>query len=292
MNLDELIRKWFIRNRQIAGSMATYAHAPAIFLQTAPSDTQPGWEHGTQYPRNVNNVELRADSERKSQGVLRVDLYCDLALTTPENIEPLIRHSLKDIVMQPEGGSPYCFAWQRTDAFELESKNADKRIAGYELTFDILEFPDQFTTYPDPVESMCLCLKWAFPDMFMIGVDRIEEFHEATEDEPIIYCRMESFQNDHTSMALAWINCRIAIHVIAPTADARSKWVRVIMNSLMISGEAVMTDGTPLRFTGVQAANTSDYLTTGQIMLSGQYTLPRPQKEGNVLRITHYEKEE
>ena len=288
MSLDELIRQWFIRNEQIAGRMALYAGDLAIFLQAAPSDVQHGWDNKTQYPRIVNTVELRADSERKSQGILRVDLYCDLAETAPEEIEPLIRSSLKDIVMQPDDGSPYCFAWQRTDAFELESKNADKRIAGYELTFDILEFPDQYTTYPDPIESMSLGLKEAFPDMFVIGVDKIERFRIATEDEPIIYCRMESIENDHTSMALAWINCRIAIHVIAPSADARSKLVRVIMNCLMMSGEAVMTDGTPLRFTGTRAANTSDYLTNGQIMLSGQYTLPRTIfQDGNLLRNAH-----
>lgn len=292
MSLDELIRKWFIQNQQIAGKLTTFASSPAVFLQTAPSDTQPGWDSKTQYPRIVNTVELRADSERKSQGILRVDLYCDLAETVPEDIEPLIRSSLKDIVMQPDEGSPYCFAWQRTDAFELESKNSDKRIAGYELTFDILEFPDQYTTYPDPVESMAISLKGAFPDMFVIGVDKINEFQVATEDTPIIYCRMESYQNDHTSMALVWINCRIAIHVIAPTADARSKWVRVLMNCLMMCGEAVMTDGTPLRFTGTQAANTSDYLTAGQIMLSGQYTLPRLQEDAPVLRAIPQIKEE
>ena len=284
MTLEELIRSWFIQIEQIAGKLATYAGQPAVFLQTAPSDSQPGWGGKTQYPRIVNTVELRADTERKSQGVLRVDLYCDLAETVPEEIEPLIRSSLKDILMQPDEGSPYCFAWQRTDAFELESKNADKRIAGYELTFDILEYPDQYTTYPDPVESMSIGLKEAFPEMFVLGVDKIDKFQVATEDKPIIYVRMESFMNDHTSMALVWINCRMAIHVIAPGADARSKWVRVLMNCLMLCGEAVMTDGTPLRFTGVQAANTSDYLLSGQIMLSGQYTLPRLQQDTGLLK--------
>lgn len=286
MTLDELIRKWFIQNEQIAGKLAKFAGSPAVFLQTAPGDTQPGWKGKTQYPRIVNTVELRADSERKSQGVLRVDLYCDVAETLPETIEPLIRSALKDIVMQPDEGSPYCFAWQRTDAFEIENKSdgriAEKRIAGYELTFDILEFPGQFTAYPDPAESMSLGLKEAFPDMFIIGVDKINQFRVATEDSPIIYCRMETYQIDHISMALTWINCRIAIHVIAPDADARSKWVRVIMNCLMIAGEAAMTDGTPLRFTGAQAANMSDYLTAGQIMLTAQYTLPRPQPGSDI----------
>ena len=220
--------------------------------------------------------------------MLLVDLYCDLEDVegcSPEDIEPLIRKALKDIVMQPDDGSPYCFAWQHTEAFELESKNSDKRVGGYELVFDILEYPEQYTTYPDPVESMNESLKATFPDMFVIGEDEIDKFRVATEDEPIVYVRMDSFQTDHVSMALAWINCRMAIHVIAPSSGARSKWTRCLSNALMVTGEIGMTDGSPLRFTGVQATNTSDYLTTGQIILSGQYTLPRkPDDKGVLIR--------
>ena len=139
MTLDELIRSWFVQNKAIAGKMATYAGSPAVFLQTAPPDKQPGWGHESQYPRIVNTIELRADNERKSQGLLRVDLYCDLAKDSPEDIEPLIRSAMKDIVMQPDDSSPYCFAWARTDGFELESNNSDKRIAGYEVVFDITD---------------------------------------------------------------------------------------------------------------------------------------------------------
>ena len=176
MTLDELVRSWFISIEGIAGKMAKYAGSPAIFLQAAPSDTQPGWDSKDQYPRIVNTVEMRADTERKSQGVLRVDLYCDLAYSTPEEIEPLVRTSLKDIVLQPEDDSPFCFAWARSDAFELESQNSDKRIAGYELLFDILEFPEQITTEPDPVETMNLWVKKAFPDIFVLGIDAVGQY--------------------------------------------------------------------------------------------------------------------
>lgn len=206
MTLEELIRAWFIKNEAIAGKMARYAGQPAIFLQSAPADKQKGWGQKSQYPRIVNTVLLRADAERKRQGVLTVDFYCDISSSIPEEIEPVIRASLKDILMQPDDGSPYCFAWQRTDPFELESRaideRGDKRIGGYRLQFDILEFPNQFMSFPDPVESLSLELKDAFPDMFVMGVDQIEEYRVATEDNPVLYCRMDSYQNDHVSMAL------------------------------------------------------------------------------------------
>jgi len=289
MTLEELIRGWFIKNEEIAGRMARYAGQPAIFLQSAPADRQTGWDQKSQYPRIVNTVLLRADSERKRQGVLTVDFYCDLSASIPEEIEPLIRTSLKDILMQPDDGPPYCFAWQRTDPFELESRSiderGDKRIGGYRLQFDVLEFPNQFMTYPDPIESLSIELKEEFPDMFVVGIDKIDKYQVATEDNPVLYCRMESYQTDHVSMGITWINCKIALHIIAPSADARSKWVRVLSNFLMMSGEAVMTDMTPLRYMGVQATQNADYLITGQVMLQGQYTLPRyDQGSGSVVR--------
>ncbi len=283
MTLEELIRTLFIQNSEMAGKLTQYAGSPAVFLLSAPSDTQSGWGLKGQYPRITTRVELFADSERKRQGMLIVDLYCDIGdpeSDTPEDIAPLIKQILKDVVVMPEDGSPYCFAWQRTEGFQLESKNSDtrnsdKRISGYEVTFDILEYPEQYTTYPDPVESMNIALKNSFPNMFVLGADALTGIRYATEENPIIYVRMDTLTSDHASMALSWINCRMAIHVIAPTASARSKWVRCISNALMISGEVGMTDETPLRFTGVQTVNTSDYLHVGQILLSAQYTLPR-----------------
>lgn len=284
MTLEELVRKRFIDVEGISCKMALFSGEPAIFLQSAPADTQPGWGRRTQYPRIVNTVELRADNERKSQGLLTVDLYCDLAMESPDGIEPLIRAALKDIVVQPDGCSPFCFAWRSTDPFELESKNSDKRIAGYELRFDILEYPDQYTTVPDPVESMNIWIKERFPEIFVIGIDQIDGYLAATDDSPVLYTRMDSLRNDHASYALSWINCTLAFHVIAPEANARGRWVRSITNALLIAAEAQLTDGSPLRFTAVQTANASDYLVAGQVMLSGQYTLPRLRQDPGVIR--------
>lgn len=293
MTLDELIRTWFIRNDAIAGKMATYAGSPAVFLQTAPADKQPGWYGRSQYPRIVNRMELRADNERKSQGVLRVDLYCDIAHDSPEDIEPLIRSAMKDIVMQPDESSPYCFAWARTDGFELESKDSDKRIAGYEVTFDIIEYPEQNATYPDPCESLSIWLKEMFPEAFVLWIDSVDKFKVASEENPVIYVRSESLTMDHVTYALSWVNCSIAIHVIAPTASARNKWIRCIANSMITEGDISMTDNNPLRFESVNASNRSDYLLSGQIMVKGQFTLPRFKPEGDVLRhaITHGKEE-
>lgn len=289
MTLEELIRKWFIKDEALAGTLAQYAGSPAIFLSTAPADAQAGWDKKTQYPRIVYRVDMRADSERKTAGTLNVELMCDISGKLPEDIEPEIRRCMKDLLIQPENGSPYCFAWLRSESFELqEATNKSKRIVGSDIAFDILEYPDQITTEPDPVEAMNTFLKEKLPEAFIIGMDQTEEFRVATEDSPLVYVRVVSYETDRTTYALAWMNCKLAVHIIAPTADVRSKWTRYTSNWFSTEGEAVMPDDSPLLFKGVSANNSMDYLVTGQILLDAQYALARMRPESAPLRNAHF----
>ena len=274
MTLEELISSWFIANNDLAGSLARYAKRPAIFLQSAPADNQPGWDNA-QYPRIVYTIDMRADTERKSAGRIVVDLYCDANGMLPEEIEPKIRECLKDLVLAPDDSSPYCFVWAISQAFELENTK-DKRVIGSEIIFDVLEYPEQITTDPDPVMAMNQFLKGTFPEALFLGLDGIPDHHAvATEQHPIIYVRAVTTETDHCSYALAWMNCRLAIHVIAPTTQARNKWVRCINNLIATESECIMSDGSPMRILSSSASSAYDYLITGQISLNAQYTMIR-----------------
>ena len=284
MSLEDLIYKWMTGKEEIAGQMSAYDQGPAIFMQSAPSDTQQEWRRCIQYHRIVYAVDMSADIERKSSGVLHIDLYCDAAGTLPEMIEPHIRAAFKDLVMKPAGGSPYCFVWSRREGFEIESNNSDKRIIGYGLVFDILEYPNQITTDPDPVEAMNYALKSAFPDLRILWHDEIDEFTVATNEHPIVYVRAVNHSVDHMTYALTWMNCLISIHVICPEADARLKWTRTISTFLSVAGETKMLDGSLILFMGHTVRNVTDYLINGQIELNALYSLARLRTEGNVLR--------
>lgn len=276
MTLEELISSWFTANDSLAGSLAQYAKRPAVFLQSAPADNQPGWGKG-QYPRIVYSIDMRADSERKSAGRIVVDLYCDASGVPPEELEPKIRGCLKDLILEPDDGSPYCFVWATTQPFELERNGSnDKRVIGSEVVFDVLEYPEQITTDPDPVTAINRFLKSAFPEILVLGLDELKDHYAvATEQHPIAYVRVVNHELDHCSFALSWLNCRMAIHVIAPSARARNKWVRCVNNLLVTEQECLMDDGSPIRITSSAANSAFDYLISGQISLNTQYTMIR-----------------
>ena len=85
MILEELMHERFATYSFFKDQMAVYAGLPAVFYQGAPDDRQKGWE-GEQYPRIVYTIDMQADEERKSAGVMQVDLYCDERKTLPEDI--------------------------------------------------------------------------------------------------------------------------------------------------------------------------------------------------------------
>ena len=274
MTLEELIRAWFLMDEDLSGCLCTYAEEPAVFLHSAPSDTQQGWKPEGQYPRIVFVTDMEADTERKSQGTLRVGIYCDLAGSpVPEDLEPLVRASLRDVLMKPEGGNPFCFAWRRTDPFEMEGQEGDKRIGGYEVSFDILEYPAQPIGLPDPVLSMGQAMKRIFWQPVIIPYEMEGDYYRTTDERPAVYVRAESISRDHDIYAVSWMLCRLRIHVIAPTAEARSLWIGSIVSWLSRHGEIILNDGHPMLIRSIEAENGIDYLQTGQVMCEGTYAI-------------------
>ena len=123
----------------------------------------------------ASRLHLQANEERQSAGTLSVSLLCqNTTETAPEAIEPVIKDCLRDVVLQPAGGTPYCFAWARTDAFTIDEKKDDVTI-GCEIRFDILEYPSQETSSPDPITAANRYIKKLYPECLLIGYDRLEE---------------------------------------------------------------------------------------------------------------------
>ena len=286
MKLEELIYQWFIRDKGLAGSLAVFSGKPAVFYQTAPADNQGGWEAG-QYPRIVYAVDMQANQERRSAGAMSVIILCDEAGTLPEELEPAVRGCLRDILMTPEGSSPYCFAWSRTDSFEITPKEsgADTRIAGMEVRFDILEYPSQEGADPDPVMALNHYIKENLPGAFVLGMDRHGEFLEAGGEMPVFYCRLASAEKESETNMVTWMDGKVAVHVLCRSAGERLKWVMALADSLAAECKVGMLDGSPMHVRGLAVNSAADYLKEGQLTVTGHYGLPRwrakkPKLEG------------
>ena len=173
MNLSELIYKRLCDSSYLTDKLAKYSGSPAIFSPEAPDDNMEGWGDGVQYPKIVYSYDLIADEKRQSTGTLTVTLLCrNDAEVMPEHIEVEIIKSLRDVMLMPDNGIPYCFAWSRTERFTIQEKSVDVTL-GSEIRFDIIEYPSQITTDPDPIWATCKYIKGLYPESVMIGFDRL-----------------------------------------------------------------------------------------------------------------------
>lgn len=206
MKLEELIQKRFVSTAALAERLTTYNGVPAVFSPEAPGDEQDGWGGETQYPMVTYNYDLQANEERNSAGSLSVSIFCqNTADIFPEDIAPIVKKCLRDVILLPEGGTPYCFTWARTDAFTM-GEDAGKAgvVIGCEVRFDILEYPSMETSDPDPVMAVDKYIKELYPGCLVMGYDRMEEITEASADQPVVYCRLISAEKQEETNTVAW----------------------------------------------------------------------------------------
>ncbi len=283
MNLEELIYRRFVGSDALVKQLAEFSGSPAVFSPEAPADNQEGWGGNTQYPKVIYNYDLQANEERRSAGTLSVSLLCqNTAEVLPEAIEPIVRECLRDVVLKPDGGTPYCFAWARTDAFTIDEKKGDLTI-GSEIRFDILEYPSMETSDPDPVMATNRYIKQLYPECLVMGYDRMEEITEATAECPVVYCRLVSVEKSEETNTVAWMDGRIAVHILCPDSEKRVKMAAAIANSLSLDGEIIMLDHSPMFVKRLQVNYKSDYLKDGQVFITGHYGLLRYKAKPHAL---------
>lgn len=292
MKFEELIYKRILEN-EVAGKLARYAGVPAIFYSEVPSDDQEGWENRTQYPRICYWIDMQANQERNSAGTLTISLMCmNVAEQVPEQLEPMLRECLKDIILTPgEGESSFCFAWSKTDAFSYQKQDGTRLsdgdlVVGCDVEFDILEYVNQETTDPDPIVAMNLYIKELYSDSIVLGVDKVEEIIEAGVETPVFYCRLLDTEVDRETNTVVWLNGKIAIHLLCPDSSVRMKMTMGLANKLSLDGEVILLDKSPMFIEELSADYKADYFTEGQLKITGQYGLLRYQQAGKILRNT------
>ena len=291
MNLSELIYKRFTASEGLTKHLTTFAGNPAVFSPEPPEDNQEEWGGNTHYPRVVYIYDMQANEERNSVGTLSVSLLCqNTEEIMPEAIEPEVRKCLRDVILLPEGGTPYCFAWARTDSFTENDKTENPYMTiGCEVRFDIMEYPSLETTDPDPVVATNRYIKEMFPECLVMGYDRMEEITEISAERPVAYCRLLSVEKSEETNNVAWMDGRIAVHILCPDSTTRVKIAAAIANQMSLDGEIIMLDHSPMFIRRLQANYKSDYLKSGQIFVTGHYGLLRYKAKPHTMQQAHVE---
>ena len=272
---------------QIAGLLAAYSGAPAAFYQKAPSDSRAGWG-SPRYPRIDYNVDMRYDPERKTAGTLTVNIWCttECQQTGDQDPDKAIEQRLTELISGTfytgSDGATVCAEWERSDEFvyELEDATAPE-VYGLTVTYNLMEFPEQISTAPDPAQGLNAWTKRHFPQMAAIAYDQTPPILKPTDKNPAIYWRFEgTASTDKRSYAVAWFTGTFSAHVMAGSVTERNKWIKAIIERAQMDGEVVLADGSPMFINRITVRHNADPLREGQLGLTGQYgILTQPQKE-------------
>ena len=267
----------------MAKQLTTHNGVPAVFYQSAPGDTDEGWDGGAQYPRISFMIYMQGDAERQSSGQLVLDSMSIDTGPAPEEIESAVMALLQDVFMTPDDGIPCCLAWARSDGFSentTEDYNGIQGFVGVTTTFDVFSFPRQLTTTPDPIAAVGNYLKAQAAGATLIGTDKLPDYYTATAKGPAFYARLEALGKDRVTNAVAWMTANIAVHIFAPTSEARLAWLRILVDHLACDEEMTLSDGSPLFLLDIQADSSAAYTTTGQLHISTKYGILRQAPGG------------
>lgn len=268
MDLNDMILNWLESYPELCGLLATFANRPAIFKSEFPPDQSPGWEDKGQYPRVCFKVDMQINQERSTSGSLQIAIYTDKSGLVADVIEGIIRGRLKDILMIPDKSAPFCVAWSATTPYTFEGS----AVVCREMVFDILEYPSQETTDPDPIMALSAYIKNMYPEALVMGLDRVERYTDPAF-APVFFCRLQSLRKaeGHCMHSISWFESRISVHLLCPDASDRLKMISAINSSLGLDEEIIMLDDSPMEIKELVLDNKADYLREGQLTVVGKY---------------------
>lgn len=279
----ELIRRRMVDNAAIAAELSRYASAPAVFYQTAPEDTDDGWDGGTQYPRIELIVEHHAEAEHDTAGKLHVDITCSETGTPPEAIEPLVRRALTGLFFYPEGEPPFAVVWNTSMSFQAQSAQQQvPLLVGITADFDLVSFPGLETSDPDPVAAINRYAREWDKSLTIVSKAECDDYLVPTRGHPAVHFRKVSSSIDRMTNTVTWVNAILCVHFFAPELQDRCEWIDQFAQSLALDTEITMLDGSPMFIQNIRGNAAADEL-QGQLQVTVQYGLLRRPKYAHTM---------
>lgn len=274
----------------ISDMLARYKNKPAVFMQSAPSDMS-----GELYPRIDYVFDRASNDERKTEGLLTINVWCKSTGVLPEEIEANIRQLFSNIFIK-DSGETYCFSWDRNDYFEIkgDTKSENTLVLGVSLFFDVLAFPLGKVSEPDPIAAIMDYTNRNYEDIQLIGNDNMDCIFKANDDTPAVYYNISKLERAESWALCQWMNVRIQAHIFAGSAEKRTEIVKIISDNIARDECIRMRDGSDMRCIGLNVNMDANIAKIGQITFIFHYGILRknnPAEKLNNIGITEKWKE-
>ena len=277
MELYEMVYRRLKDSQRIAALTAVFDNGAAVFYQRAPSTENEKWGK-YQYPRIDFTLDLQENPARNTSGTLMVSIWCDMQRgVEPEDIEPVIRELFHAAFAQTDD-DVYCFAWVRSDAFEVKKQEEETpRTIGVTLVFDLTACPCQYTMYPDPIKGLNEWTKTILPDAVVIGEDTINGWLVPTRERPVIYWRLTDQGKARQYHTHTWLDIAVEGHVYCRNAADRLYNLVKLNTAHALIGHIPLEDTSPLFLKTFKMQPHMNYISTGQLRATGYFGILQPE---------------
>lgn len=278
MELYQMIYHRLRDDEVLKGLTAKYNGGAAIFYQRPASAESVRWQSSIQYPRIDYTLDLVENPARGTSGVLTINVWCDTQVgAEPEDIGVRLRELLHATFACADDFT-YCFAWVRSDAFEIKTQREETaRTIGLTVIFDVTACPCQYTMYPDPIRGLNAWTRSVLPNAVIIGDDEIDEWLVPTRDRPAIYWRLTAQSKAKQTFACTWLNISAECHVYCRDAADRLYNLIQLNTAHALIGHITLEDSSPLFLRSFSVQPHMNYITTGQIKVAGNFGILQPE---------------
>lgn len=267
--IEEVLYKYLTGSKELGAMLTQYAKAPAIFKDDVPPDTDKSWASGPQYPRIVYTLNMRDDPQRKVSGTLMVDIMC-YGNIQPGTIEAVLRPMI-DGHFFTDGDTTIAAMWESSPAF---TEQAGKYIiSGVTVNFDVVAFPVQLTSNPDPIQALNCWMKEQLPEVTVIGHDELPAVWTPDPKRPAVYFKLDALGKGtlRDTYSVAWHLATIKGLVISTNREVRNKVSKYIVDALAAKSRVQLADGSPFFLRRLAANMAADPIKEGQLTITGEY---------------------
>lgn len=299
--IEHLLLKQLREDEEISGMLTRYRGETAVFYQNSPTDVDSGWE-GSCFPR----FEYYVDRSRDPEGQIAGKIYISIKTTSRDlspsggnlerEIELLLVNRISGAFYTSESGEVYGAEWVRSDAWvksynDRSNEAGVVELYGVDMEFDLVAFPSQISTNPDPVLGAVCGMKEVFPQIVVIGRDEIPSVWKPSAQESACYWRFVGFEGDmRQTYSVNWYTGILGFHVFSETVGERNRWVKAVAEWLQVVGEIVLLDESPMFVQKVTVIHDGDPLREGQLKVTGEYgVLASLRKERGCLPLERVE---
>lgn len=156
-----------------------------------------------------------------------------------------------------------------------------------QVLFDIYEYSDQTSSDPDPVEALNRYVKRVIPEALVYGVDTFAPRVTASNEKPVIYCRLNAVECSKQVYAIAFMQAMISVHILCPDASMRLKRVISLQQEMQLVSRIWMSDQSPMMVERIASNLGSDPIVTGQLATILGFTLPRHLEHSTQITNIH-----